>query len=255
MSISSEEVNFLIQRYFQECGFEHSFYTFNAESPLDYSNINGSQIPRGALITLLEKGLLYIQLEKSINSGNQTASSVFNSQLTLLDAALREGAVPVPKQEPTVDSSSIPLDASNSITLTEHSGDAVCCAWTSDNHYLATGSSDNTAIIYDFEDPNHITNITLSHGSSSSPSDRAQHQVSSLNFSPDNEHLVTGCSDGSVHMWTIHGESLYIQSESSAAIHIVKFDPSGKRFFSGNSESQLIVYVSENGEIIRNFAA
>ena len=254
MSISSEEVNFLIQRYFQECGFEHSFYTFNAESPIDFGNINGSQIPRGALITLLQKGLLYIQLEKAINSGNQPASLAFNSQLTLIDAALREGSSPISKKDQSQAEEShdisIPLDQSNSIPLNNHTDDVFCCCWTSGHQYLASGSSDNTAIIWDFEDPSHITPRILVHDSIGGQ--HQKHQISTLHWSSDNEHLVTGCADGSLHLWTSHGEQIYQINDSTAPVHVVKFDPSGKRILSGDSESIVSVRVSETGELVKS---
>lgn len=254
MSISSDEVNFLIQRYFQESGFEHSAYSFNAESLLDFTNINGSQIPKGALITLLQKGLLYIQLEKQINNTGKPGAGAFNSQLTLLDAALREGSVLPQKQDkqqqPDNSSKSIPLDPSNSILLAEHSSDVLCCCWSSDGKYLATGSSDNSAIIWNMSDPEAVDHIILSHGVSAV----AQHQISTLDWSPDGQFLVTGCSDGTVHVWSNEGNHVHDISngEQKSAIHVVRFDPSGKSFISGSYDSHVIIRSTETGEIIRS---
>ena len=66
MSITSEEVNVLIYRYLVESGFQHSAYTFGLESQSPQSTINGTTIPPGALISVLQKGLQYLEAEVSI---------------------------------------------------------------------------------------------------------------------------------------------------------------------------------------------
>lgn len=254
--ISSEEINFLVMRYFHECGFDHSFYTFNAESSIDQSSINGSQIPPGALITLLQKGLLYIQLEKEINSSHKTGQT-FNSQLTLLDAALREGSALPQKQEEapksTTDSPSIQLDPSNSILLAEHSLDVLCCSWTPDGRFLATGSSDNTAIIWDLSNPASVSHCILEHaknGPGAGPG-IVQHQVSSLDWSCDSNFLVTGCSDGTTHIWDVNGVLHHEINNGQGTIHVVRFDPTGQRFVCGSSDSNVIITSTETGETIK----
>ena len=250
MSISSDEISFLIQRYFQECGFEHSFYTFNAESQTDLSSISGSQIPPGALITLLQKGLLYIQLEKEINSAGKGVTGFTGSQLSLIDAALREGSVLPPKPEkpaqPANDSPSLQLDVSNSILLEEHTGDVMCCAWSADGRFLATGSSDNSAIVWDMGNPSAVTSVVLQHGATGHG---AQHQVSSLDWSPTANVLVTGCSDGSCHLWDSTGAELHAIADGKAAIHVVRFDPSGQTFVAGDANSMVVIRTAEGGVV------
>jgi transducin (beta)-like 1 len=250
MAISSDEINFLIQRYFQECGFDHSFYTFNVESQTDLSAINGAQIPPGALITLLQKGLLYIQLEKEISSPNRGRTGFSGSQLTLLDAALREGSVPPPKPDkptqPTSNSPSVQLDSSNSILLDEHSRDVLCCGWSSDGHYLASGSTDGTAIIWDMTNTASVTPIVLQHGSGA----QSLVTIRSLDWAGDSNLLVTGSSDGFVRVWDVSGAQSVAVADDAAEIRIVRFDPSGHRFVSGDAESRVVVR-TENGDPIR----
>ncbi|KAJ1398706.1 hypothetical protein B484DRAFT_315389, partial [Ochromonadaceae sp. CCMP2298] len=67
MSISSDEVNFLIYRYLSENGFAHSAFTFAYESLVIKSSTAQTEIPPGALITFLQKGLEYIAIEEHIN--------------------------------------------------------------------------------------------------------------------------------------------------------------------------------------------
>ncbi len=67
MSVNSDEVNFLVYRYLLESGFTHSAFTFALESHIHQSSINGSSVPPGALISVLQKGLQYIEAETSLS--------------------------------------------------------------------------------------------------------------------------------------------------------------------------------------------
>lgn len=67
MSISSDEVNFVVYRYLEESGFSHSVFTFAIESRNSQSNINGALVPPTALISIIQKGLQYVEAEVSIN--------------------------------------------------------------------------------------------------------------------------------------------------------------------------------------------
>jgi len=65
MSFSSDEVNFLVYRYLQESGFVHSAFVFGAESLIAQSNINGALVPPCSLISIIQKGLQYVEAEIS----------------------------------------------------------------------------------------------------------------------------------------------------------------------------------------------
>ena len=67
MSITSDEINYLIFRYLQENGFNHSAFTFAYESLVSKSTAAQVQIPPGALITFLQKGLEYVGIEEHLN--------------------------------------------------------------------------------------------------------------------------------------------------------------------------------------------
>lgn len=250
MTISSDEINFLIQRYFCECGFDHSLYTFNIESSIDLSQMNGGQIPPGALITLLQKGLLYAQLEKEI----QTQQSGIQIQLTLLDAALREGSAAKPRTERVEQDNSdaiiAHIDPSNSATLSVHAKDALCCAWESSGNYIATGAADGAAIIWDVGRLDAVSSCVLRH--KSELEEINQNQILSLDWSPDSHYLATGCSDGTVHIWNVNGDEIhYIKIGNNVQIHVVRFDPTGKYVLYGGRDSTLGIISIESGEIIK----
>ncbi len=48
-------------------GFVHSAFSFFNESTIPRSNINGANVPHGALINFLQKGLLYAEMEAHVS--------------------------------------------------------------------------------------------------------------------------------------------------------------------------------------------
>lgn len=86
MSMSSDEVNFLVYRYLQESGFQHSAFTFGVESHIDQSNINGSVVPPGALVSIIQKGVQYVEAEVALNEDGSLLDD--SSELALIDAVL-----------------------------------------------------------------------------------------------------------------------------------------------------------------------
>ena len=66
MSISSDEVNYLIYRYLQENGYAHSAFSFAYESMVAKSSVAYTDVPPGALIAFLQKGLEYVSIEEHI---------------------------------------------------------------------------------------------------------------------------------------------------------------------------------------------
>nr|CAB3266854.1 F-box-like/WD repeat-containing protein TBL1XR1 [Phallusia mammillata] len=88
MSITSDEVNFLVYRYLQESGFQHSAFVFGLESHISQSNINGALVPPAALISIIQKGLQYVEAEISINEDGMMFEGRFSESLSLIDAVM-----------------------------------------------------------------------------------------------------------------------------------------------------------------------
>ncbi|KAM6543074.1 hypothetical protein CsatB_007521 [Cannabis sativa] len=71
ISITSAELNYIVFRYLHESGFTHSAFAFGCEAGINKSTIDGDIVPPGALVTFVQKGLQYLELEA--NSGNVEA--------------------------------------------------------------------------------------------------------------------------------------------------------------------------------------
>ena len=87
MSISSDEVNYLVYRYLQESGFTHAAYTFGYESYIQKTSIAGTDLPPGALISFIQKGLQYLELEANLNEVRSHVTSPIRTNRTALSPA------------------------------------------------------------------------------------------------------------------------------------------------------------------------
>lgn len=145
MSFSSDEVNFLVYRYLQESGFIHSAFVFGIESHISQSNINGALVPPAALLTILQKGLLYTEVEWSVGEDGVPVRSI--ESLSLIDAVMPEAKPnPAVKTEPGKTGNG---DSSTTATGGAAAGSAavsnVKTEVKSEGNTTAIGSSTNTA--------------------------------------------------------------------------------------------------------------
>ncbi|KAL9648122.1 hypothetical protein ABK040_007487 [Willaertia magna] len=83
--LTSDEVNFMIYRYLQESGFKHSAFTFGSECNIQNCPINGSEVPPGALISFLQKGIQFLEVETRLKSKINTSDNIkYDSVFELL---------------------------------------------------------------------------------------------------------------------------------------------------------------------------
>ncbi|RDX90712.1 WD40 repeat-containing protein HOS15, partial [Mucuna pruriens] len=67
-SISSAELNYLVFRYLQESGFTHAAFTFGYEAGINKCSIDGNLVPSNALVTFVQKGLQYFEMEVNLSN-------------------------------------------------------------------------------------------------------------------------------------------------------------------------------------------
>ncbi|PKA58152.1 hypothetical protein AXF42_Ash012875 [Apostasia shenzhenica] len=68
--LTSKELNLLVFRYLSESGFTHAAFNLGYEAGIDKTDIDGSLIPPNALVTIVQKGLQYIELEADPECGD-----------------------------------------------------------------------------------------------------------------------------------------------------------------------------------------
>lgn len=75
MSVSSDEINYLIWRYLQEAGHELSAYALQRETSVDKLDDKFSEhISPGALVSIIQKGIRYMEVEASIDENGEVVT-------------------------------------------------------------------------------------------------------------------------------------------------------------------------------------
>ena len=101
------------------------------------------------------------------------------------------------------------------ITL-KHDGSVSSVTFSPDGKLLATGSSDNTAKVWEMPSGNLIA--TMRHDGS----------VFSVTFSPDGKLLATGSDDNTAKVWEMPSGNLIAKLEHDGFVKSVAFSPDGK---------------------------
>lgn len=183
--ITSEEVNYLVFRYLQESGYVHTAFSFGYESVVNKSTIDGSQVPPGALLSFLQRGLNYVEIEATLASVLASGSGDSTARLWAIPAASAGagGSAAVAAASPVVckhyetgaqarvnDVTTIDWNPRGSLlatgsydgaariwtdagvltqTLTAHRGPLFSLKWNAPGNYLLTGSVDRSTIVWD----------------------------------------------------------------------------------------------------------
>jgi len=283
MSFSSDEVNFLVYRYLQESGFQHSAYTFGIESHISQSNINGALVPPAALLSIIQKGLQYTEAEISV--GDDGSERPMES-LSLIDAVmpdvvasrqqlLQNNQKPqVVKTEPPnsngdepmhsysnpnegrEEETGVEIPASKATVLRGHESEVFICAWNPTTDLLASGSGDSTARIWNMNDNSSSpTQLVLRHciqkGGTEVPSNK---DVTSLDWNCDGTLLATGSYDGYARIWTTDGRLASTLGQHKGPIFALKWNKKGNYILSAGVDKTTIIWDASTGQCTQQFA-
>jgi len=240
----------LIYRYLSESGFSHSAFTFAHESLVARSVVSDAEIPPGALISFLQKGLQYVEIETHLQEDG--SERVCDEPFTMLAphvCRLRSAVGKTPEGgiategrsglggDGALGFSAVEAPPSDVSVLPGHSGEVFTLAWNPRNGTLATGSGDGCARVW------RIIGVEGSGSGSSGSSELCTvlrhntgefgksrkdetHDVSSMDWSPDGTRLVTGSVDGRARIW--NGSSLqHTLSLHAGQIYACQWNPSG----------------------------
>ncbi|OHT06414.1 WD repeat protein [Tritrichomonas foetus] len=148
MSVSMDEINFLVWRYMQENGFPHAAFVFETESLADTTNITTAQIPPGALISLLQKSIVYLNLEKSIRMAKQDPDSTIASEIEKINQAFPNPSHENKLKEESFAGQVSKLTEANATFLRNNNCPTDNFEWSPDGRKLATLDSDNVLKIH-----------------------------------------------------------------------------------------------------------
>ncbi|KAG8230951.1 hypothetical protein J437_LFUL010836 [Ladona fulva] len=278
MSFSSDEVNFLVYRYLQESGFQHSAYTFGIESHISQSNINGALVPPAALLSILQKGLQYTEAEISIGEDGQEVRMI--ESLSLIDAVMpdvvnsrqqqNQQKQQTIKTEPDINGEeerqnytspvkcfasnandnmevdgSIEIPPNKATVLRGHESEVFICAWNPTTDLLASGSGDSTARIWNMSDNSSSPDqLVLRHciqkGGTEVPSNK---DVTSLDWNCEGTLLATGSYDGYARIWTTDGRLSSTLGQHKGPIFALKWNKRGNYILSAGVDKSHNLYI------------
>lgn len=157
MSLTSDEVNFLIYRYLLESGFIHSAFVFGHESIVSKSSIDGSEVPPGALISFIQKGLQYAEIEAHVNDDG--TESICDESFSVLKPHIcptkKRRRIFDPYEPIETDFGTLELDEEDTLCLRGHTEMVTSCCWNPQSSVLVTGSVDSTIRIWKIATEEH----------------------------------------------------------------------------------------------------
>ncbi|EIN13834.1 WD40 repeat-like protein [Punctularia strigosozonata HHB-11173 SS5] len=109
ISITADEVNCLIHAYLEDSGFIHSAFCLRTEGRLDQTPLYRKHIPRGELVDLLSKALLYTEVQAHWRGDTLTSNcvapfSILDHHTCSLDSALSSKPTRLPPVPSKADS-------------------------------------------------------------------------------------------------------------------------------------------------------
>ena len=256
------------------------------------SNINGAKIPPGQLISFVQKGIMYQEIERSVaDDGADVGSSEPFSLLRASDGggSSAKGASPdgppVKKQRSEApagggsQSSSAAADGGGGssssggggggeasvtseemvTTLAGHTSEVFICAWNPSSLLLASGSGDSTARIWRVPDgpsgkPQQVSMAEPYVLQHVSSDKEKSKDVTTLDWNHNGSALATGSYDGQARIWSASGKLTTTLSKHKGPIFSLKWNATGKYLLSGSVDKTAIIWDVHKGDVLQQFA-
>ncbi|KAA0718932.1 F-box-like/WD repeat-containing protein TBL1XR1 [Triplophysa tibetana] len=225
-------------------GFSHSAFTFGIESHISQSNINGALVPPAALISVIQKGLQYVEAEVSINEDGTLFDGRPIESLSLIDAVMPDVVQTrqqvykdkMAQQQAAASSASTagaPKNGENTANGEENGAHMLSKSLKRFIHVsfvVAISSGDSTARIWNLSEcsAGGSTQLVLRHcireGGQDVPSNK---DVTSLDWNSEGTLLATGSYDGFARIWTKDGNLASTLGQHKGPIFALKWNKKG----------------------------
>lgn len=242
MSVSSQEVNYLLYRYMLENGFEHSAFVFLKESFLDLSLIKHTDVEESALVSYLMRGLKYTKMEK--HSGRKGKC---DSAFSLIEKHICQK-----ETTPSIKIKKRSIEKNPVLFIGSHEEAVNVCSWSKKYPCLVSGSKDTTAIIWDFSEGYEKDPIKHKLDHSNGGKNKIDSSVTTAEWSPDGEFVATGTYLGECRLWNKKGELVSLLENRSVSnkssdgiptpVFVLKWSPNGKNLCCGSVDRKIVLW-------------
>lgn len=232
MSVSMDELNYLVWRYMQENGFPHTAFVFDTECNASSTNISGSQVPPMALITLLQKSLVYLRIEKKIRELKKDPGSNVRPELEKIEKVFTTEPASGPSETALVQDIT-----SENATFLKSNSQAICSVkFSPDGNKVATLQADGTCTIW-----SESATKSVVCGKPSVEMTRCRSAIS-WNSTSD---LVALAGDAETYVFDLNGETVATISGDST---VVQFCPERNLLaVCSRSDYSVTIYEIKNG--------
>lgn len=264
MSLTSDEVNFLVYRYLLEAGFTHAAFVFGCESSVSKSGINGKEVPVGALVSFIQKGFQYMELEANLNEEGTdvygeytplTARDILVKDIEELKVTVREmKEAAQAEQQDFLAAGPKEIPEAAVRRLAGHAAEVISLTWCPTSNLLASASSDGTARIWDLQDTGSSGSGRVCVCRHTPQGDAKSVDLTCLEWSPDGQLLATGATDSAVRLFGREGVLRSTLQGHRGMIMAVRWNRKGDLLLSGSLDGTLIVWDAKAGSQSRQYA-
>lgn len=290
MSITSEELNYLIWRYLQETGNEVSALALQDETRvLEFDEKYKEHIPLGTLVNLVQRGILYTECELMVEYNGEVKEISDNHYLQNFNLAqalqvdkdrcpevVEKGRFALERDTESLrdeeskesdDKEELPPKRSENgensdgfiKTLKEvHKlGKIVISSWNpKSSGVLAFGEQDSRAKIVQYDEEMYSVTKTyeLKHPFAlSSSAGRATNEVTCLAWSPGGNEIVTGVENGELRLWNSEGKLQNVFNFHRCPIVSIKWNEDATHFLSVDVDNVTILWNAVTGTALQYF--
>ncbi|AAS51598.2 ADL322Cp [Eremothecium gossypii ATCC 10895] len=274
MSITSEELNYLIWRYLQEAGHEVSALAMQEETRvLEFDEKYKEHIPLGTLVKLVQKGILYTESEFLVQYNAQSEGADaehYGKDFNLVQAlevdkqrfpelvAQGRFALAHEREEPEAEPEVTRLESDDSFIKT------LQCVQTFPPGYVsqwnpkhegvfAYGERDSRAAVVTYSVADGLWNISetvvLPHANTGQ-----QNEVTCLEWAPGGQSLLTGVESGELRLWSVEGKLQNILSYHRAPIVCIKWNSDETHVLTCDADNMTIVWNVLSGTAVQHFS-
>lgn len=279
MSISSEELNYLIWRYLQECGHEVSALALQEETRCgEFEERFKEHIPIGTLVNLVQKGILYTESELLLRYDGEVApldSDHYKKDFNLVQALevdkqrfpelVARGRFTLEHEEDEIGKSG------DNEEIEEKNSEEICvktlkCVQTlpsgfvsqwnpKDSLTFAWGQKNSEAAVVkcSIEESGVwkiLEKTVLGHASSEGKSS----EITCVEWSPSGESLLTASEDGEVRLWSKHGRLQNVLNYHKAPVVCVKWNIDQTHALTCDANNVTIVWNVLSGTAVQHFS-